>query len=231
MFELNKEIKKWKSSLSSSDTCSRADIDELESHLLDSMDILRAKGLSQEEAFFVAIRRLGSTNALSCEFGKVNENLRAWRMVLYAGLGIIFYTMINSLCSIVSNGMQALLIKFGYEVSYIRYITPVVGIITFLFAVLLGYFIFKYHRRSIAKFFSSPSGRISLVFLLLLVICAGIVVSHLSSFYAVNQVGASEYGQIAIIGNIFNIALAVLKPMSVVIAVAILWTRGRHKLA
>lgn len=52
-------------SLAEKDSLSQEQIDELESHLLDSMEALQTTGLSEEEAFLIAVRRLGSASDLS----------------------------------------------------------------------------------------------------------------------------------------------------------------------
>ena len=56
--------------------CSR-----LESHLRDQIDDLTGRGLSEEEAFLISVKRLGSVNLISEEYSKVNtESL--WKHLL-----------------------------------------------------------------------------------------------------------------------------------------------------
>ena len=56
------------------------ELEELESHLRDSIDDLTARGVTTEEAFLLSVRRMGDTDALSDEFAKVStENL--WRQL------------------------------------------------------------------------------------------------------------------------------------------------------
>ena len=77
-FDLNQNVRKWRDALEQSATARADDLDELERHLRDSVERLRAKELSEEEAFFVAARRLGSPEILTHEFAKVNSG-RVWR--------------------------------------------------------------------------------------------------------------------------------------------------------
>jgi len=54
---------------------------ELESHLRDSVDDLATRGVSEEEAFLVSVRRMGDAQALGDEFAKITtESL--WRQLL-----------------------------------------------------------------------------------------------------------------------------------------------------
>src|SRR5690349_5770279 len=71
-FDLNVAIQRWRVQLAHTSSFRADDLEELESHLLDSQRSLRAVGLSDEEAFLIAIRRIGSGDALAGEFAAVN---------------------------------------------------------------------------------------------------------------------------------------------------------------
>lgn len=72
-FDLNESIQRWRANLEASSAFHATDLNELEGHLRDSINVLEAKGLSLQEAFLIAARRLGSPETLSTEFGKVNR--------------------------------------------------------------------------------------------------------------------------------------------------------------
>ena len=81
MFELESQIRKWRGHLRSSGALGAEELEELESHLRDSVDDLTARGVTAEEAFLLSVRRMGDTEALSDEFAKVStESL--WRQLL-----------------------------------------------------------------------------------------------------------------------------------------------------
>ncbi len=81
MFELESQIRKWKSHLRSSGSLGEEELEELESHLRDSIDSLTSREITTEEAFLVSVRRIGDTEMLSNEFAKVTtESL--WRQLL-----------------------------------------------------------------------------------------------------------------------------------------------------
>jgi uncharacterized membrane protein len=95
MFDLNDSIANWRSRLAHDESCTAADLSELESHLREQVDALRGSGLSEEEAFWVAGRRLGDAASLSVEFAKVNEG-RVWANRLLWMMGGILISILAS---------------------------------------------------------------------------------------------------------------------------------------
>lgn len=67
-------IAEWRSYHLNSSHVSNSDIVELEDHLREEISSLVQHGLSEEEAFLVAVKRLGSPPSLSDEFRKVNTH-------------------------------------------------------------------------------------------------------------------------------------------------------------
>jgi len=72
MFELDVAIKLWRADLLTREAIRPGDLDELESHLRESTASLWEHGLSEEESFLLALRRLGHPTALEAEFAKSN---------------------------------------------------------------------------------------------------------------------------------------------------------------
>ena len=71
-FDLNDAIRRWRLELAKSASFRAEDLEELESHLRDSESSLRSQGLTGEEAFLIAVRRVGSRDALAAEFATIN---------------------------------------------------------------------------------------------------------------------------------------------------------------
>src|SRR5262245_55051661 len=63
-FNLNHAIQRWRENLCQSPAFCSENLDELEVHLRDSVMCLQSRGLSEDEAFLVAVRRLGQADAL-----------------------------------------------------------------------------------------------------------------------------------------------------------------------
>jgi hypothetical protein len=80
-FDLNVALRLWRERLSESPQFRAENLDELESHLRDSMAALQTKGLSAEESFLIGARRVGSAAALEREFAGENGG-RGWRNFL-----------------------------------------------------------------------------------------------------------------------------------------------------
>ncbi|PKQ22625.1 MAG: hypothetical protein CVT65_12440, partial [Actinobacteria bacterium HGW-Actinobacteria-5] len=70
--------------LASDPALAAADLDELESHLRDQIDDLESVGLSGDEAFLIAVRRLGRTDELSREFAREHSD-RLWKQLVLGG--------------------------------------------------------------------------------------------------------------------------------------------------
>lgn len=96
MFDLNEQIKKWRSQLEVNEAYQKSDIEELESHLLDEIDQLIPKDLNEEEAFWIAAHRIGKLKDLNQEFYKVNRDL-IWRkrvILLFGGYFLINFILL-----------------------------------------------------------------------------------------------------------------------------------------
>ncbi len=78
-------------------------LEELEAHLRDSIRMLTSKGLSPEEAVWLARRRLGSATALGGEFAKVNREAVWLDRVLWMVAGVLLLQMVSALASAASN--------------------------------------------------------------------------------------------------------------------------------
>lgn len=80
-FDLNIAFHNWREKLAHSPNFRKENLDELESHLRDSVNVLQSKGLSADEAFLIGIRRIGTAEVLEGQFAAENGG-RGWRHVL-----------------------------------------------------------------------------------------------------------------------------------------------------
>ena len=80
-FDVNAAFRLWVERLGQSPQFRNENLQELESHVRDSVSVLQSKGLSAEEAFLIGIRRVGSGAALEAEFAKENGG-RGWHHML-----------------------------------------------------------------------------------------------------------------------------------------------------
>lgn len=81
MNPLEEKIKEWRDLYASTGSMRKEDIDELEDHLREEIHDLNSKGLTEEEAFIIAAKRLGKLPLLSKEFTKVNTH-NLWKTLI-----------------------------------------------------------------------------------------------------------------------------------------------------
>ncbi len=74
-------IAQWRTFVTQNPAVDGSDAEELETHLRDQMSDLEASGLSAEEAFLVAVRRLGSIDSVSREFAREHRE-RLWKQLM-----------------------------------------------------------------------------------------------------------------------------------------------------
>ena len=79
--DIDAQIAEWRTYLASRPEVLSADVDELESHLRDQIDTLQSAGLDHDEAFLVAVKRLGSIDALTREFARAHSE-RLWKQLV-----------------------------------------------------------------------------------------------------------------------------------------------------
>src|SRR5262249_1813139 len=63
-----------------------SDLDELENHLRDQLAVLTDAGLAPDEAFVVAIKRIGNLDELSREFA-LEHSERLWKQLVMSSSG------------------------------------------------------------------------------------------------------------------------------------------------
>ncbi|MEU1971594.1 permease prefix domain 1-containing protein [Microbacterium sp. NPDC019599] len=78
---VEERIGEWRSFLLRRQAIASADVDELEGHLRDQIDGLEASGLSSDEAFLVAVSRMGRLDELSREFAREHSD-RLWKQLV-----------------------------------------------------------------------------------------------------------------------------------------------------
>src|SRR5919108_2652544 len=86
MESLELEIAEWRSFVGRAPAVDGRDVDELEAHLRDQIADLNEAGLAADEAFLIAVKRMGSVDDLSREFASEHTG-RLWRQLVLPGAG------------------------------------------------------------------------------------------------------------------------------------------------
>ena len=80
---LEEQIAQWRTYLRRRKALHGPDVEELEGHLRDQLAALTEAGLAGDEAFLVAVKRMGSLDALSREFALAHSE-RLWKQLVIA---------------------------------------------------------------------------------------------------------------------------------------------------
>jgi hypothetical protein len=80
---LEEGIAEWRSYLRRRQAIHSVDADELEDHLRSQASTLEKAGLAQDEAFLIAVKRIGDLDALSREFAREHSE-RLWKRLVVA---------------------------------------------------------------------------------------------------------------------------------------------------
>jgi len=78
---LEEQITQWRTYVRRRHTLDRGDVEELEEHLRDELSTLIGSGLQGDEAFLVAVKRMGSLDAISREFARTHSE-RLWKQLV-----------------------------------------------------------------------------------------------------------------------------------------------------
>jgi len=81
MNDLESQIAEWRTYVAARPAVNGHDVDELEAHLRDQIADLDAVGLDTDEAFLVAVKRMGDLDALSREFAR-EHSARLWKQLV-----------------------------------------------------------------------------------------------------------------------------------------------------
>ena len=80
---IEEQISTWRTYVSRGEAIDGRDVDELEDHLRGQIDRLEASGLAPDEAFLIAVKRIGRLDDLSREFAREHSD-RLWKQLMFA---------------------------------------------------------------------------------------------------------------------------------------------------
>ena len=203
-FDLNTAIQRWRDQLSQSPHFRPENLEELETHLRDSVAAFQRTALSEEESFLVATRRIGGAPALEPEFAKVNGKEVWMNRLLWMLTGILLWGVVGSFSRAVADvGVVAGLLGFGYAPSYSRAALPgilfaVVQLASLALCVLGCVWLFRRAGGSLAKatayLVQRPSRLVSVVVVVSLVLLVGYGVSSAADVLFLKQLTPDSFG-------------------------------------
>src|SRR5918999_3669977 len=84
MENVEARIAEWRAYVGNAPGVNGHDVDELEDHLRHQISELHAAGLADDEAFLVAVKRMGDLDGLSREFAREHSG-RLWKQLVLSG--------------------------------------------------------------------------------------------------------------------------------------------------
>ncbi|MEX0773982.1 MAG: permease prefix domain 1-containing protein [Balneolales bacterium] len=146
---LEQQIKQWRVYLHRHQSIYQTDAEELESHLRDQVEALIDSGLADDEAFLVAVKRMGNVDSLSREFAREHSE-RLWKQLVVAtdtGAASRGALQADITIVILLAAAAALAIKvpelFGYNMDDPYVLFYARNISFFVLPLLTGYFVWK----------------------------------------------------------------------------------------
>lgn len=220
MFRLEDAIENWKLQLNQHQTMTTSDIEELQIHLLEEIDILMAAGLNQEEAFVIASRRIGSPGELACEFAKINT-IAIWKnRFFWMIIGVLMLQIVSACGNFLARGGALIGCQLvGWNALNTGIISAVIQIAVLL-CLLVGFYIAAVHFSLFRKI-----PKKTLIGIIIAVSILSFLMKHLAEigfnvlivqFYSVDQLHQFSLGC-----NYAAMGLSVLWP--VVWLVLLLW--------
>ncbi|WP_040548535.1 permease prefix domain 1-containing protein [Pedosphaera parvula] len=131
-FDLNHNLELWRQSLAQSPSFQPDNLDELEVHLRDSVNTLEAKGLSTEEAFLIAVRRVGQPTELDKEFGKVNSETVWLSRWLWMAVGTFLFLWLQSLKGVVNYALLGFGKHFVFNAHVLGFLNTIATLALFV---------------------------------------------------------------------------------------------------
>ncbi len=141
-FDLTTATEAWLDQLRQRGTLTDDDVQELHTHVLDSIEPLKATGLSEEEAFWVARHRLGSAEVVSAEFGKIQRPFAVRREPVVFLLGALVFVILKNGMDAAGYGVTAWLARHSANDQLVIGVDFGFRLLLFLVLVagLIGYF-------------------------------------------------------------------------------------------
>src|SRR5512134_3665506 len=84
MESVESQIAEWRAYVAGAPAVNGRDVDELEDHLRHQIAELNSVGLKDDEAFLVAVKRMGDLDELSREFAREHSG-RLWKQLVLSG--------------------------------------------------------------------------------------------------------------------------------------------------
>ena len=231
MFDLDAQRRAWRDALLGENALGPDEVDELEDQLLSELETLTPLGLSEEEAFWVAAKRVGDHSALATEFGKVNCKAVWSKRAQWMLAGYLAVTLLAALIEASSNGAAILVASFSNDAS----VTAVthIGTSVLLFVLILFLVVTYVRREPVSRDWirrslerarrnvalSAVAATVVVLLLWFLGVVSQNVLTHRLIYTLSMGVEMSNYGSFSIYTAYFRLLVSALLPPAVIVAI------------
>jgi hypothetical protein len=212
MFTVEQAVENWKNDLRQKQTLMETDIEELESHLREEMERLTPLGLTEEEAFVIAARRIGDTTQMAAEFAKVNTAAIWKTRFLWMVVGVLILRILSSCANFLSTAGVFL----GHQFAGISWLTAgilSVAVQTMILLVLFYIFYVMAVKTSLFHQIRKRSAVITMVVVFVLSSLLGASSSFFCQVFLARYCGVEQMGQFAVGSSYSSVATAILWPI------------------
>ncbi len=226
MSHIDQRIENWRDALRRSETFGAGDLDELEDHLRDEITNLATVGLSEDEAFDVARRRLGSVDALDTEFRKINDRAIWARRIQWMLAGYLAVLFVRAAIQVVGGVSVSIGAAYGMTGSGLAVVygsACAAGTAGFLFLLTAktrtGVLSFVDRAQKWAR---SLKGALFILATAVLVVAVGRILLAAPAFLTYRYLGTQELAVFSVWSGVLNLIVAVLMPamlLAVIIAI------------
>lgn len=199
-FRLEDQISSWKSKLYES--MGSEEVEELESHLYDSIDELKVKGLDEDEAFYIAQKRLGTFKNLSEEYAKVKPSIQFLRRLKPLVTGMLLYMVFASFNNQIIESTVLLSSWFGVDRSEVWFVSVTTSVVLGLAYILSFYLGYKTKANRLKNIFKIPT------LIVLFVALKGLNVWLRWDF--VEEKNMSMIGESIVVTSLFNVVFLLI---------------------
>jgi hypothetical protein len=98
MFDLEQSVAKWRQQMLAAGIKSPVPLEELESHLREEFERQKQSGLRAQQAFEIAVGKIGQAPELKREFKKVSAPMEIQRIIKLAGISCVVVALFVQLC-------------------------------------------------------------------------------------------------------------------------------------
>lgn len=143
-FDFETQLELWHQHVKEQAGVTQADAEELKSHLLDVIDQLSAAGLDEEEAFWVASKRMGDSFDWATDYAEVNKPVIQLRRSLVILAGVLAYFLLYHFINCSSKLIYITLLYYqinGYvAISWISKYLIIIHLMVMVFVASIYFF-------------------------------------------------------------------------------------------